>query len=251
MPALVHERFEGDWQTAWTGQAHNSYTTGSHADGVQGLRIMFRKGSHYGCDLRQDVPPTRHVRMSYWVRVAGDWASHSTGKTIGFADLRWKGLLGQSLGHGNRRPKPDGFSFRTWFGKTTADGRLPIGMYVYHSKQTKLWGDSVKVGSIQVGADHQLFEVEADLDAGVIRARLDGAAWVTHRIEVGARTAVTTAWLDGYYGGPKKAPADMAMDVDNYRLDDLTVEVPVVVVPAMSLADEMRALADRVAAALV
>ena len=244
MPSLVHERFEGDWQKAWSGKAHNGYTTTSHADGVQGLRIMFRKGSHYGCDLRQEVPPTRHVKMSYWVRVAGDWASHSTGKTIGFADLRWKGTFGQSLGHGNRRPWPEGFSFRTWFGKTK-DGYMPIGMYVYHQGQKKPWGDSIKVGAIPVGAEHQLFEVEADLDAGFIRAKLDGFEWTTHQIHVGAETAVTTAWLDGYYGGPKKAPSDMAMDIDNYRLDDLTE--PAVVVPDVSLADELRALADRVA----
>ena len=88
MPALVHERFEGDWQKAWSGKAHNGYSTTSRSEGSTGLRILFRKGSHYGCDLRQEVPPTRHVRMSYWARVASDWASHSTGKTVGFADLR-------------------------------------------------------------------------------------------------------------------------------------------------------------------
>lgn len=240
MPSLVHERFEGDWQKAWSGKAHNGYTTTSRADGATGLRILFRKGSHYGCDLRQEVPPTRHVRMSYWVRVASDWASHSTGKTVGFADLRWRGTFGQALGHGNRRPWPDGFSFRTWFGPTTF-GRCPIGMYVYHQGQKKPWGDSIPVGSLVVGTNHVLFEVEADLDAGFIKARLDGGAWLNHPIRVGDLTAVTTAWLDGYYGGVKKAPANMAWDIDGYRLDDLAEPV------AGSIADELHALADRVA----
>jgi len=114
-------------------------------------------------------------------------------------------------------------------------------MYVYHQGQRKPWGDSIPVGSLVVGAKHVLFEVEADLDAGFIRARLDGGAWVTHPIQVGELTAVTTAWLDGYYGGVKKAPANMAWDIDSYRLDDLTEPV------AGSIADELHALADRVA----
>lgn len=222
MSVLVHETFDQqDWQDTWTGKQWNAYTTPTASQGPAGLRILFRKGSHYGCDLRQNVPPTRRVTLSYWLRVASDWNSHSTGKTVGFADLRHTDTKGRPLGHGNRPPRPDGFSFRTWFGKTV-NGKVPVGMYVYHAGQKKRWGDTIPVGTLVCGAAHVLFRVEADLDEGVIRASLDGNKWVSHPIQVGADTAVTTAWLDGYYGGWRKSPANMAMDVDSFRLDDLS-----------------------------
>ena len=265
MGVLVHETFDGDdWQSAWSGKAHN-------ASGVQGLRIMFRKGSHYGTSLYREVLPCRHVRCSYMLRVLPGWDSHSTGKTLGFADLRYKNARGQSYGHGNRRPDPDGFSLRTWFGKTK-DGFMPIGMYVYHLGQKPRWGDSIKVGQVRVGADPVLFECEADFDEGVIRARLDGGDWVRHNIVVSDKTAVTRAWVDAYYGGPAVSPKEMSWEVSDYRLENLgaAVEDPAIdwagiaaLIAAReeadketaeaeqlapSIADELHDLADRVAA---
>ena len=130
MSVLVHETFEEGWQDSWSGKAHNAYVSGD------ALRLMFRQGDHYGCALHKEVVPTRHVKCSYMVRALGDWESHSTGKTLGFCDLRYKNEKGQSYGHGNRQPAPDGFSFRTWFGKSK-DGYMPIGMYVYHLGQVQ------------------------------------------------------------------------------------------------------------------
>lgn len=246
MATLVHERFERDWTPTWTGNTHNGYTTPSHSEGETGLRILFRKGQHYGTDLRRDITPTRHIRMSYWLRLASDWNSHTTGKLPGFADLNWVNLVGQTLAHGNRPPRPNGFSFRTWFGKTV-NGQTPIGIYVYHAAQRKMWGDTIPVGHITPGAPHVHVETETDLDAGYIRMRLNWGEWVTHPISVGSDTAVTTAWLDGYYGGWRKAPANMAADIDNYRLDDLATPESIPGEASASLADELHAIADRVA----
>ncbi len=260
---LVHETFRGNWKESWKGLRH-------HATGTStGLRLWFRQNEHYGTALYREVSPCRHVRCSYTVRVMPGWDSHSTGKTLGFADLRWKNPLGQSYAHGNRRPAPDGFSFRTWFGKTK-DGYMPIGMYVYHLGQKPKWGDSIKVGQVQVGADPVLFECEADFDEGFIRARLDGGDWVRHNIVVSDKTAVTRAWVDAYYGGSAVAPKAMSWEVTDYRLENLgvAVEDPGVdweAIAAMvaereeadketaeaeqsvqSIADELRDLADRV-----
>lgn len=241
MGVLVHERFEPGWQTGWTGKPHNAYSSDSRTEGEQGLRILFRQGNHYGTDLRRDITSTRRIKLSYWLRVASNWNSNTTGKLVGFADLRWANLVGQTVAHGNRPPRPNGFSFRTWFGKTK-NGRVPIGIYVYHAAQKRMWGDTIPVGNIQVGAPHIPVEVEADLDAGHIRMRLDGNNWVQHPITVGPDTAVTTAWLNGYWGGWRKAPANMAADIDWYRLDGLDAA------PATgTLATELHNLADRVA----
>ncbi|SVD99310.1 uncharacterized protein METZ01_LOCUS452164, partial [marine metagenome] len=148
---LVHETFEDGWQDSWKGDIKNAYVSGDS------LRLMFREGDHYGCALHKEVPPSRHVKVSYMVRALSNWDSHSTGKTLGFCDLRYKDERGRSYGHGNRQPAPDGFSFRTWFGKTK-DGYMPIGMYFYHLGQVPRWGDSVKVGQIKVGGAPVLFE---------------------------------------------------------------------------------------------
>ena len=218
MSILVHETFEKGWQKSWKGDIKNAYVSGD------ALRLMFRNGDHYGCALYQEVPPCRHVKVSYMVRALSNWDSHSTGKTLGFADLRYKNARGQSYGHGNRQPAPDGFSFRTWFGKTK-DGFMPIGMYFYHLGQGPKWGDSVKVGQLKVGGNAVLFECEADFDEGFIRARVDGGDWVRHNLVVTDKTAVTWAWLDAYYGGPAVSPDNMAWDISDYKLESLGVDI--------------------------
>ena len=215
MSLLVHEKFEDGWQNSWKGNIHHAYRTAGNA-----LRLMFREDKHYGCALYKEVPPSRHVKVSYMVRALSNWNSHSTGKTLGFADLRWKDDRGRSYGHGNRQPNPDGFSFRTWFGKSK-DGFMPIGMYFYHLGQVPRWGDSVKVGQIKIGGPPVLFECEADFDEGFIRARVDVGDWVRHNLVVTDKTAVTWAWLDAYYGGPAVAPENMAWDISDYKLENL------------------------------
>ena len=214
MSVLIHETFQPGWQVLWKGKPHNAFGI------ANGLRLLFKEGQHYGCALYREILACRHVKVSYMVAVRDGWESDSTGKTLGFADLRWKNEKGQSNGHGNRRPDPDGFSFRTWFGKTEG-GRMPIGMYVYHLGQKPEWGDSIPVGEIEIGADPVLFECEAELEAGYIRARVDGGGWVQHPITVTDKTAVTRAWLDAYYGGAAVAPKNMMWDVFDYKLENL------------------------------
>ena len=218
MSVLVHETFKDGWQDSWKGDIKNAYVSGD------ALRLMFREGNHYGCALYKEVPPSRHVKVSYMVRALSNWNSHSTGKTLGFCDLRYKDERGRSYGHGNRQPNPDGFSFRTWFGKTK-DGFMPIGMYFYHLGQVPRWGDSVKVGQLKIGGNAVLFECEADFDEGFIRARVDGGDWVRHNLVVTDKTAVTWAWLDAYYGGPAVAPENMAWDISDYKLENLGVDI--------------------------
>ena len=214
MSVLIHETFKAGWPTLWKGKFHNAFSI------ENGLRLLFKEGEHYGCSLYREIVACRHVKVSYMVAVRDGWESDSTGKTLGFADLRWKNDKGQSNGHGNRRPDPDGFSFRTWFGKTE-EGRMPIGMYVYHYGQKPEWGDSIPVGDIVVGADPVLFECEAELEEGYIRARVDGGEWVQHPITVTDKTAVTRAWLDAYYGGAAVAPKNMMWDIFDYKLESL------------------------------
>ncbi len=243
MSVLVHETFEGGWLNDWSGKSWNAYGTASRSEGDRGLRILFRRGSHYGVDLRQDVPPMRRIRMSYQLRVASNWNSNTTGKLPGFADLRHTNASGKVFGHGNRKPVPDGFSMRTWFGKTV-NGVVPVGLYVYHAGQKRAWGDSIQVGQLRTGMPHVMFEVEADLDAGTIRGRLGTGDWVSHSpICVGGQTAVSSAWLNGYWGGWRKAPANMAADIDDYILEGWSDPV----VPDQTpVSDRLRDLADTV-----
>ena len=221
MRNLVQEGFEDGWESAWHGKLHYAHKTGSSTQGHAGLRLLYKKDSHYGFSMKKDVTPSRHVRMAFKVKANPSWNSDSTGKTLGFADLRWKNSKGQSYAHGNRAPGPDGFSFRTWYGHTK-NGELPIGMYIYHNNQKRNWGDSIPVGSIKIGGDFVLFEVEANFDEGYCRARVGGGEWVSHNIKVGENTQVVTAWLDAYYGGAAVAPKDMSMDIDEYCLLDLS-----------------------------
>ena len=266
MAILVHETFGKDWEKSWDGKIHNSYVS------EDSLQLMFKRNEHYGCALHRDVTPSRHVKMSYRLKILPSWNSDSTGKTLGFADLRWKDSRGRSFGHGNRRPSPDGFSFRTWFGKTSGL-MVPVGMYVYHLGQKPRWGDSVKVGSVKVGGPEVLFECEADFDEGFIRARVDGKDWVRHNIVVSDKTAVTRAWLDAYYGGPAVPNKNMAWTVRDYKLenwgvdpkvdevdwdaiaklvaakeeaDKQTEEAEKAVEKPVSIADQLRLLADKV-----
>ena len=220
---LVYEAFGSGWEDSWDGKLHNART--HHDWDKNALQLVFPEGEHYGCSLHREVTPSRHVKMSYNVSVLDGWESDSTGKTLGFADLRWKNSKGQSNGHGNRRPAPDGFSFRTWFGKTE-DGRMPIGMYIYHLGQKPEWGDSIPVGEVVVGADPVLFECDANLDEGFVHARIDGGEWVRHNIVVSDKTAVTWAWLDAYYGGAAVSPKTMAWDVFEYQLEKVGVVRP-------------------------
>ena len=266
MAILVHETFGKGWEDSWDGKIHNSYVS------EDSLQLMFKRNSHYGCALYRDVTPSRHVKMSYRVKILPSWNSHSTGKTLGFADLRWKDSRGRSFGHGNRRPSPDGFSFRTWFGKTSGS-KVPLGMYIYHLGQKPRWGDSIKVGYAEVGGPEVLFECEADFDEGFVRARIDGSDWVRHNIVVSDKTAVTRAWLDAYYGGPAVPSKNMAWAVRDYKLenwgvdpkavevdwdaiarlvaakeeaDKQTEEAEKAVEKPVSIADQLRLLADKV-----
>ena len=134
-------------------------------------------------------------------------------------------------------------------------------------------GDSIKVGSVRVGGPEVLFECEADFDDGFIRARIDGKDWVRHNIVVTDKTAVTRAWLDAYYGGPAVAKKNMAWSVKDYKLENLgpdplaegidwdaisrmvaakeeadkqTEESEKAVEKPLSIADQLRLLADKV-----
>jgi hypothetical protein len=118
-----------------------------------------------------------------------------------------------------------------------------------------------------------LFECEADFDEGFIRARIDGGDWVRHNIVVTDKTAVTRAWLDAYYGGPAVAKKNMAWSVRDYKLENLgpdplaegidwdaisrmvaakeeadkqTEESEKAVEKSLSIADQLRELADKV-----
>ena len=239
MSVLVHENFGNNWEDSWDGKIHNSYVS------EDALQLMFKRNSHYGCALYKDVTPSRHVKVSYRVRLLPSWNSDSTGKTLGF---------------------------RTWFGKTSGLS-VPIGMYVYHLGQKPRWGDSIKVGSVKVGGSEVLFECEADFDEGFIRARIDGGDWVRHNIVVTDKTAVTRAWLDAYYGGSAVAKKNMAWSVRDYKLENLgadplaegidwdaisrmvaakeeadkqTEESEKAVEKSLSIADQLRELADKV-----
>ena len=69
MSILVHETFDDGWEKSWSGQIKNAYKSGDS------LRLMFRKGDHYGCALHKEVPPCRHVKVSYMVRALSNWDS--------------------------------------------------------------------------------------------------------------------------------------------------------------------------------
>ena len=45
MSTLVYESFSDGWERSWQGEIHNAYMS------QDSLRLMFRKGKHYGCSL--------------------------------------------------------------------------------------------------------------------------------------------------------------------------------------------------------
>lgn len=259
MATLVHEKFDPDWEArnGWSG--HGGYDTPTAGVSGTGLRVLFREGSHYGMDRRKSVVPSDHVRLSFHMGATYDWNSHETGKLIGFGDLRWEDAEGRTLGYGNRPPRPDGFSFRTWFGPTEVDGTgkryVPVGAYVYHAGQAETWGDHIRAGRVYIDSPaFTKIEVETNLRQGWLRMRVGDDTWFNMDITVGDRTKITTAWLNGYYGhSGLTAPSKFAADFDEYLLEALhsepSEEEPLSAITMAQVIEQLRTLADQMEAA--
>lgn len=235
MTVLLNEDFTGSWTDKWGGKPHNAYSVG---DGK--VRILFRKGSHYGSDYRYDLEDrVRAGSLEYSLYLSGDWDPSWSGKLPGMFDTRY-----EPYGYGNNKPAPNGGSIRTWFGGPS--NYRQVGLYVYHAGQQHTYGDHVVVAEVPLWRTVDV-GIWWDMNSGWVRMKVSTGHEVLGEGELddlswGDDTAFDIAWLCGYHGGSKTSPSNMAADIDNF----IVSKVDPIVDERAAIAEELRALADRV-----
>ena len=208
-PVIINEDFEGNWQATWGGKPYYGYPTNQGNDPDKEARLLIKQGEHYGSDYRKPLGlRLRKGFMSYDLYLSGDWnPTNKTGKLPGVLDTKH-----EPAGYGNNKPNPEGASIRTWFGPNRQ-----IGLYVYHKGQTLTSGDHVIAGAVPLWQFVPVL-IQWNFDAGWVKMNLSNYAQVSLPVQVGADTAIDTAWLCAYFGGLDLAPSNMAADIDNLKV---------------------------------
>lgn len=222
MTVLLTEDFEGDWTNDWGGQPRFGYPANQGSDPDKEARLLIREGEHYGSDYRKPFPRSRKGSLSYGLYLSGDWnPDGDTGKLPGVLDGQF-----EPAGYGNNKPSPDGGSVRTWFGPDRT-----IGLYTYHDGQGQAWGDSVTAATVPLWT-WVIPKIDWDLDEGwvsmTVRDKVTGTILgsASQLVSVSDATAFDVAMLCAYYGGSAVAPANMAADVDDYKIESVDETPP-------------------------
>jgi hypothetical protein len=211
---------------------------GAVPSGGAALEITLKQGTHYGADFGYDfADPTgaepTEAFLSYRLCFASDFNAEAVqgGKLPGFG-----GIYGDTGAAGKKVDGTDSWSARGAYWKPDADGKIPIGFYVYHADMPNDYGDTWYFPRpLERGKWHQvLLYVKLNTPAaaaggkgrndGILRAWIDDET-VFDRHDVRFRDVdrlkVRNAWFHFYHGGGSPASQD-------YRLwiDDVTIGVP-------------------------
>jgi hypothetical protein len=200
---------------------------------LPGLQATVPKGEHLGLDLRYDLPkgadklPLHEAYFRYYLRLGPEWVdSPDTGKLPGFA-----GTYNRAGWGGRGWNGMQGWSARGSFSKSLpaphpANGLLPLGSYVYHSKSASpygdvfVWGGSNGVAMIKPGR-WVCIEQHIRLNApgredGVLRVWVDGQPVFARRnlrLRDTPAVGIENVWFDLYMGGQQPALRDMGIQI--------------------------------------
>ncbi len=191
------------------------------------LRVTIREGEHHGIYhlayyLRWhtgDEPEEIYFR--YYLRLAGDFDPVHTGKLPGLAGTYFRAGYGGLPSDGR-----NGWSARGLFGTLTAEGRIPVGYYVYHADMAGQYGDgwywAVPGGGLE--RDHwYCIEQFARMNTpgendGILRAWVDDLP-VFEKTDLRFRDVpelkIEKVWLDVYHGGKVTAVRDHHLYIDD------------------------------------
>lgn len=201
----------------------------NHFEPIDGraLRVTLRQGDHYGIfhlgyyfAWHTGAEP-EEIYFRYALRLAPDFDPGYTGKLPGIGGTYFRGGYGGIPSDGK-----NGWSARGLFGVKNAQGRIPIGFYVYHVDMPGQYGDgwywNIEGGGLELDRWYQIEQYARmntpGLNDGVLRAWVDDAL-VFERTDLRFRDVpelkIEKVWVDVYYGGKVTAERDHHLFMDD------------------------------------
>lgn len=191
------------------------------------LRVTLREGEHYGIYHLayyfrwQTGEEPEEIYFRYYLRLAGDFDPVYTGKLPGLAGTYFRAGYGGKPSDGR-----NGWSARGLFGTKTAEGRIPVGYYIYHADMAGQYGDglywAVEGGGLELDRWYCI-EQFARMNTpgehdGVLRAWVDDVP-VFEKTDLRFRDVpelkIEKVWLDVYHGGKVTAARDHHLYLDD------------------------------------
>jgi hypothetical protein len=232
-----------DWSTAWNlgnpNLPRNFAVAASFpaqkSPAERALEITLKQGTHYGADFGYDFASgggsePEEAELRYRICFAADFNAEAVqgGKLPGFG-----GMYGDTGSAGRKVDGTDSWSARGAYWKPDAEGRIPIGFYVYHADMQKDFGDTLYFS--EPLARGRWYEVRLYVklntsgptagakgeNNGVLRAWLDGRP-VFERTDLRFRDVdrlkIRNAWFHFYHGGGQPASQDYKLWIDDVSI---------------------------------
>ena len=231
-----------DWQTPWNLGNPNlprniavaSNFPGQRSPSDRTLEITLKQGTHYGADFGYDfysdgaVEP-EEAALSYRICFAADFNAESVqgGKLPGFG-----GMYVEAGSAGRKVDGTDSWSARGAYWKPDAEGRIPIGFYVYHADMQKDYGDTLYFneplqrgrwyeGRLYIKLNTPGTAGAKGQNNGVLRAWIDGRPAFERtdfRFRDVDRLKIRNAWFHFYHGGGQPASQDYKLWIDDVSI---------------------------------
>lgn len=194
------------------------------------VRVTFAKDDHYGGSFSirtAEHPQSQPDRVYFRYRLYIDpsWQPRHTGKLPGFG-----GTYNTAGWGGKPSDGTNGWSARGMFGPIDAEGRMPIGSYIYHAdmvEQGQTYGTGEWWDARLKHGRWYTIEQEIRLDTvgehggnadGWLKAWVDGVL-VFDRKQLHLRDTdllrIERVWANFYYGGKTPTPATMSLLIDD------------------------------------
>ncbi len=224
-----------EWYKEWGLEAPEPGTETVSADPTlqfepfqgRALRVRVPEGGNLGSNLqyafakRLGYEP-EEIRLRYYLRLADDWNPViQGGKMPGIS-----GTYGKAGWGGRRVNGRDGWSARGAF-ESFADGRTPMGFYVYHVDMRGRYGNTWLWDRDGRGAlrNNQWYAIEQHVklntpgrNDGEIRAWVDGAL-AFEKTDIRMRDVsdlkIEMVWMNVYQGGGRSAESTDHLYIDN------------------------------------
>ncbi len=219
---LLFEDFESEqWRAHWS-DGTEKYDLVQVEGGLAGLALQAPcvGGTNGAMDFRKRLPGQPvDLYARYYVWFELDFETVDVGKFPGFA-----GTFGE-CGWGGRPPAQGDrcWSARGDLGRTTLDGKIPMGTYLYSQEMTSPWGEHDHWD--HEGSKHLLptaqwicIETHVRVERGggaLLEGWIDGERAYRRTVQLaGADTYIETFWMNLYHGGGKAWPQHQVMRFD-------------------------------------
>ena len=187
-------------------------------------------GTHKGLGrkyiLENDGNFTNEVEMSFDIYMAENFqvdTHHSeVGKCPGM-----EGIYDSSAGWGGKPvARENSWSIRIGHQQQNSDGRVPIGLYIYHPNMTSQYGTAIPAGiALETAKSYRLTLYvklnDVGSSNGVIKLFVDGEEYYASdswNLRLSDNVHVKSVWLDAYIGGLTPTPVDTRVSLDNLHI---------------------------------